>query len=131
MLLLLLLLLVPLLSRVASVLPEPVKVCLCLAAVSGTWLLRLKYLQLKAILHHQEIKPSLTVQKEGIKDREIASHCCFSYLCVGGGGSAQKGVGRLVSDSVDGEERRKSSRGQDNLEESIHHLTVVLKLHVG
>lgn len=97
----------PLLSGVASVLPGPVKVFLGPAAVLGLCVLCLKCLQLKAVLHHREIKtPSLTVQRKGSRIEGLPHTTALAIcvcVCWAGGvrrGEAQKGVGRLVSDSV-------------------------------
>lgn len=48
--------------------------------------------------------------KGRVKDRGIASHCCFD-ICGKwrGQDSARKGVGRLPPGSVDGEERKEAA----------------------
>lgn len=87
----------PLLSRVASVLPGPVKVFLGPAAVLGLCVLRLKCLQLKAVLHHREIKtPSLTVQRKGSRIDGLP-HTTALAICVcvlGRGGEVGRGTER-------------------------------------
>ena len=57
--------------------------------------------------------------KEGTKDRGIASQGAFGHL-QGVRAGVGKGLGRLLPDGVDGGERKKSSRGQGNLEKSMH-----------
>lgn len=89
--------------------------------------LRLKYLQLKAVFHHWEIKkPSLSVERKEPRIERLP-HQETLAICgeLGWRGRVQKGEGRLVLAGMDGGERKGRSRGQGNLEKKYAHVTLI------
>ena len=82
--------------------------------------LRLKYLQLKAVFHHREIKkPSLSIER--LPHQESLAICGE----LGWRGRAQKGEGRLILTGMDGGERKGRSSGRGNLGKKCAHVPLV------
>ena len=105
---------------------------LCFLSLTGLWpralqlrpddvFLSLKYLQLKAVFHHREIKkPSLSVERKAPRIERLP-HQESLAICgeLGWRGRVQKGEGRLILTGMDGGERKGRSSGQGNLEKKV------------
>ena len=111
---------------------------LCFLSLTGLWpralqlrpddvFLSLKYLQLKAVFHHREIKkPSLSVERKAPRIERLP-HQESLAICgeLGWRGRVQKGEGRLILTGMEGGERKGRSSGQGNLEKKCAHVTSV------